>query len=83
LRYGSSDNRPLGKWGDREGFEELTPLTDTNTNLMNLEKTEIWITTERPLELSDGRAIREVLGNPHRNGPKFFRHTEDKQCFLR
>ena len=29
---------------------------------MNLEKTEIWITTEKPLELSDGRAIRGGSG---------------------
>jgi hypothetical protein len=26
---------------------------------MNLKKTEIWITTEKSLELTDGRAIRE------------------------
>lgn len=49
---------PLSKGGMGD-FEELT--TDhlsLATVSMNLEKTEIWITTEKQLEFKDGRAIR-------------------------
>jgi hypothetical protein len=34
-----------------------SPSLVTVTNIMNLEKTEIWLTTEEPLEFSDGRSI--------------------------
>ena len=48
---------------------------------MNLEKTEIWITTEKPLELSDGRAIRGFFGNLYKNRPEFHGHRGDKLVY--
>lgn len=48
---------------------------------MNLEKTEIWITTEKPLELRDGRAIRGFFGNLYKNRPEFHGHRGDEFVF--
>jgi len=48
---------------------------------MNLEKTEIWITTENPLELKDGRAIRGFFGNLYKNRPEFHGHIGDKLVY--
>ncbi len=42
---------------------------------MNIEKTEIWITTEKALDLSDGRAVRGFFGNLYRNRPEFHHHS--------
>lgn len=38
---------------------------------MNIEKTEIWITCEKPLE-GDGKAVRGFFGNLFRNRPEFY-----------
>jgi hypothetical protein len=48
---------------------------------MNLEKTEIWITTEKPLELTDGRAIRGFFGNLYGNRSEFHGHRGDKLVY--
>jgi len=48
---------------------------------MNLEKTEIWITTEKPLELSDGGAIRGFFGNLYQNRPEFHGHRGDSLVY--
>ncbi len=48
---------------------------------MNLEKTEIWITTEKPLELTDGRAIRGFFGNLYKNRPEFHGHRGDELVY--
>jgi hypothetical protein len=48
---------------------------------MNLEKTEIRITTEKPLELSDGRALRGFFGNLYRNRPEFHGHRGDRLVY--
>lgn len=40
---------------------------------MIIEKTDIWITCERPLE-GDGRAMRGFLGNVYRDRPEFYGH---------
>jgi len=45
---------------------------------MDLEKTEIWIKTEKLLELSDGRALRGFFGNLYRNRPEFHGHRGDE-----
>lgn len=34
---------------------------------MSIEKTEIWITTEKPLQMSYGRKVKGFLGNLERN----------------
>jgi hypothetical protein len=49
---------------------------------MNLEKTEIWITTEKPLSFNDGRAIRGFFGTLYKNRPEFHGHMGSKLCFL-
>lgn len=43
---------------------------------MNIEKTEIWITCERPIE-ADGTAVRGFFGNLFRNRPEFHGHRGD------
>jgi len=48
---------------------------------MHLEKTEIWITTENHLELSDSRAIRGFFGNLYKNRPEFHGHRGDKLVY--
>lgn len=41
-----------------------------------VEKTELWITCEKPLE-GDGRAVRGFFGNLYRNRPEFHHHISD------
>jgi len=41
---------------------------------VKIEKTEIWITTEKPLQLSDGRTVRGFFGNLYRNRQEFHGH---------
>lgn len=43
---------------------------------MKIEKTEVWITCERPLE-GDGTAVRGFFGNMFRNRPEFHGHRGD------
>lgn len=40
---------------------------------MNIEKTEIWLTCNRPLD-GDGTAVRGFFGNLYRNRPEFHGH---------
>lgn len=40
---------------------------------MKIEKTEIWLTCDQPLE-GDGRAVRGFFGNLYRNRPEFHGH---------
>lgn len=42
-----------------------------------IEKTEIWITTEKVLQLNDGKAVRGFFGNLYRNRPEFHGHLRD------
>ncbi len=42
--------------------------------IMKIEKTEIWMTCEKPLQLIDGQAIRGFFGNMYRNRPEFHGH---------
>ncbi len=61
-----------GVWGD---FRKLvTCYCSLTTDFMNLETTEVWLTTENPLEVSDGRAIRYFFGNLYKNRPEFHGH---------
>jgi hypothetical protein len=46
---------------------------DFGREWMKIEKTEIWITCEKPLE-GDGRAVRGFFGNLYRNRPEFHGH---------
>ncbi len=48
---------------------------------MNIEKTEIWVTTEVPLQLNDGRAVRGFFGNLYKNRPEFHNHFRDKLIY--
>lgn len=48
---------------------------------MNIEKTEVWITTEKPLPMSDGRSVRGFLGNLYRNRPEFHGHVGNKLIY--
>ena len=48
---------------------------------MKIEKTEIWITTEKALQLSDGRAIRGFFGNMYSNRPEFHGHIGDRLIY--
>ena len=43
---------------------------------MKIEKTEIWITCERPIE-ADGTAVRGFFGNLYRQRPEFHGHRGD------
>jgi len=49
-------------------------------NLMKIEKTEIWITCDKPLE-GDGRKIRGFFGNLYRNRPEFHGHEGNKLIY--
>ncbi|MBF0538992.1 MAG: hypothetical protein HQL03_12160 [Nitrospirae bacterium] len=44
--------------------------------------TQLWITCERPLGLSDGRAIRGFWGNRYKNRPEFHGH-KGNECVYR
>lgn len=48
---------------------------------MKIEKTEVWITCEKPLRLTDGRAIRGFFGNLYRNIPEFHGHIGDRLIY--
>ena len=48
---------------------------------MNIEKAEIWITTENPLELTDGRALRGYFGNLYKNRSEFHGHRGDNLIY--
>jgi hypothetical protein len=48
---------------------------------MKIEKTEIWITCENALQLSDGRAIRGFFGNMYRNRTEFHGHRGDRLIY--
>lgn len=45
-----------------------------------IEKTEIWITCERPIE-ADGTAIRGFFGNMYRNRPEFHGHRGNELVY--
>lgn len=47
---------------------------------MLIEKTEIWITCERPLEC-DGTAVRGFFGNMYRNRPEFHGHRGNELIY--
>lgn len=47
---------------------------------MKIEKTEIWITCEKPLE-GDGKAVRGFFGNLYRSRPEFHGHLGDKLVY--
>lgn len=47
---------------------------------MEVEKTEIWITCERPIE-ADGTAVRGFFGNRYRQRPEFHGHREDELVY--
>jgi hypothetical protein len=47
---------------------------------MNIEKTEIWITCDRPIE-GDARAVRGSFGNMYRHRPEFHGHVGDKLIY--
>lgn len=44
--------------------------------MMNIEKTEIWLTCDKPLD-GDGTAVRGFFGNMYRNRPEFHGHRGD------
>jgi len=48
---------------------------------MNIEKTEIWITCEKALQLIDGKAVRGFFGNMYRNRPEFHGHLGDSLIY--
>jgi len=70
-----------GKQGGIIFVVKQSPSPFTITDFMNLEKTEIWITTEKPLQLSDGRAIRGFFGNLYKNRPEFHGHKGDELVY--
>ncbi len=45
-----------------------------------IEKTEVWITCETPLE-GDGRTVRGFFGNLYRNRPEFHNHFGEKLLY--
>ena len=47
---------------------------------MKIEKTEVWLTCEEPLN-GDGRWIRGFFGNMYRNIPEFHGHVEDNLIY--
>lgn len=47
---------------------------------MDVEKTELWITCDRPLQ-GDGRAVRGFFGNLYRNRPEFHGHRGDELVY--
>jgi hypothetical protein len=48
---------------------EDTEITELNSGNVRIEKTEIRITCEKPLE-GNGRAVRGFFGNLYRNRPE-------------
>lgn len=48
---------------------------------MKIEKTEIWMTCDKALQFSDGRAVRGFFGNLYRNRPEFHGHIGDKLIY--
>ncbi len=48
---------------------------------MKIEKTEIWITCEKPLQLSDVKAVRGFFGNMYTNRPEFHGHIGDRLIY--
>ena len=48
---------------------------------MKIEKTEIWITTEKALQPSDGRTVRGFFGNLYKNRPEFHGHIGDRLIY--
>jgi len=48
---------------------------------MIIEKTELWITTEKDLCANDGSAIRGFFGNLYRNRPEFHGHFGNKLIY--
>lgn len=49
--------------------------------MIKIEKTEVWITIESTLQLSDGRAIRGFFGNLYKNRPEFHGHRGNKLIY--
>jgi len=47
---------------------------------MKIEKTEIWLTCEKPLE-GNGRAVRGFFGNLYGNRPEFHGHLGDRLIY--
>jgi len=47
---------------------------------MKIEKTEVWITCERPVE-ADGTAVRGFFGNMYRQRPEFHGHRGDELVY--
>ena len=45
-----------------------------------IEKTELWITCDTPLQ-GDGRALRGFFGNLYRNRPEFHNHSGDRLLY--
>jgi len=48
---------------------------------MRIEKTEVWITCDRSLQLNDGRAIRGFFGKMYKNIPEFHGHRGNKLIY--
>lgn len=48
---------------------------------MKIEKTELWITCEEPLEFLDGKALRGFFGNLYRNRPEFHQHRGNQLIY--
>jgi len=48
---------------------------------MKIEKTELWITCEEPLEFPDGKALRGFFGNLYRNRPEFHHHNGNQLIY--
>jgi len=48
---------------------------------MKIEKTEVWIICKKPLQMSDGRAIRGFFGNLYRSRPEFHGHLGDRLIY--
>jgi hypothetical protein len=55
--------------------------TDNRHFFMMIEKTEIWITCEKPIE-AHGTAVRGFFGNLYRNRQEFYGHRGD-ECYQR
>ena len=48
---------------------------------MKIEKTELWITCEWPLEFPDGKTLRGFFGNLYRNRPEFHQHNGNQLIY--
>ncbi|NOX21081.1 MAG: CRISPR-associated endonuclease Cas6 [Nitrospirae bacterium] len=62
------------------GWREDKRKMSVQPYVMDIEKTEIWITCNEPLE-GDGRAVRGFLGNMYRNRPEFHGHIGDRLIY--